>query len=252
MGVDYVYGRVESSSGALWVVGDDPDLFDYFLPEKWRKTPRSSLSTSDRVFETRTKDDIHLVWRVSRVGQRPPADAPAEAGRHGYNSPFEEVALALELNEKGVEATYPRAIYMSSHKPGSHGRPADSSRHLSHRELLTPDEHPVLSPEHEYIVIWGYWNGPDELLAAHDEDYYHPIDAGRACDEGLIGATVCEDLLRATEDRLRQAGLEPLSLKADHLLLSVGAAGRLVRDADGLPRVRLCSFDLLRRCDQSR
>lgn len=251
MGVDYVYGRVESSSGALWVVGDDPDLFDYFLPEKWRKTPRSSLSASGRVFETRTKDDIHLVWRVSRVGERPPADAPAEAGRHGYNSPFEEVALALELNEKGLGATYPRAIYMSSHKPEAPRWPADSSRHLSHRDLLTPDEHPVLSPEHEYIVLWGYWNGPDELLAAHDEDYYRPIDARRACDEGLTGATVCEDLLRATRDRLGQAGVEPLWLRADHLLLSVGAAGRLVRDADGLPRVRLCSFDLLRRCEPS-
>ena len=34
MGVDYVYGEVESTGGALWVVGRDPVLFDYFLPEK--------------------------------------------------------------------------------------------------------------------------------------------------------------------------------------------------------------------------
>ncbi len=41
MGVDYVYGQVESTGGALWVVGRDPMLFDYFLPEKWRRTPRT-------------------------------------------------------------------------------------------------------------------------------------------------------------------------------------------------------------------
>ena len=30
MGVDYVCGQVESTGGALWVVGRDPMLFDYF------------------------------------------------------------------------------------------------------------------------------------------------------------------------------------------------------------------------------
>jgi hypothetical protein len=30
MGVDYIYGRAESTGGILWVVGKDPDLFNYF------------------------------------------------------------------------------------------------------------------------------------------------------------------------------------------------------------------------------
>ncbi|MCY3020985.1 MAG: hypothetical protein NTW87_18365, partial [Planctomycetota bacterium] len=37
-GHDYVYGHAESTGGGLWVVGKDPGLFDYFLPERWRKT----------------------------------------------------------------------------------------------------------------------------------------------------------------------------------------------------------------------
>ena len=74
MGVDYVYGQVESTGGSLWVVGRDPMLFDYFLPEKWRRTPRTKISASQQVYETVTKDNIHLVWRVSRVGQIPDAD----------------------------------------------------------------------------------------------------------------------------------------------------------------------------------
>ncbi len=247
MGVDYVYGRVESSAGALWTVGDDPVLFDYFLPEKWRRTPRTSLSGSGRVFETRTKDDIHLVWRVSRVGQDLPSDAPARARAHGYNSPFEEVALALKLTERGIETTYPRAVYMSGHKPEPHGRPPDVSRHRGHEHLHTPDGHPILSSDHEYMVLWGYWNGPDELLAAHDEDYYRPVDAARAAEEGLVPRALCRDLMDAAKERLARAGVEALWLKPDHLLLSVDPGGRLVMDAGGLPRVRICSFDLLAR-----
>ena len=120
MGVDYVYGQVESTGGSLWVVGRDPMLFDYFLPEKWRRTPRTRLSASQQVYETVTKDNVHLVWRVSRVGQRPDADPFVRRERrilaHGYNSPFEEVAIAMDLSRKGIETTYPRAIYMTGHR----------------------------------------------------------------------------------------------------------------------------------------
>lgn len=245
MGVDYVYGRVESSAGALWVVGDDPVLFDYFLPEKWRKTPRSSLSDGKRVYETTTKDDIHLVWRISRVGQRPTEEAPDEARRHGYNSPFEEVSLALELNRRGIETTYPRAIYMSRHRPDAREQPADMSRYETHEHLVTPDGHVILSPDHGYIVLWGYWNGPDELLAVHDEDYYRPIDTRRACEEGLVAEETCSDLLRNEKQRLQGVGVQAPGLKADHLLLSVDRTGRIVKGADGLPMARLCSYDLL-------
>lgn len=251
MGVDYVFGRVESSTGALWVVGDDPVLFDYFLPAKWRRTPRSSLSESGRVYETTTKDAVHLVWRRSRVGQRPPPDAPLKARRHGYNSPFEEVSIALELSRRGVEATYPRAIYMSSHQPENVGPPADGSRYETHADRLTPSEHPILSPDHHYIILWGYWNGPDELLAAHDNEYYRPINARVACEENRITPGSLDNLLADAGDRMARAGIEALRLRADHLLLSIDTTGRIVTDDRGLPRARICSFDLLRPTGQS-
>ncbi|MEF9438335.1 MAG: hypothetical protein L0922_06215, partial [Candidatus Mariimomonas ferrooxydans] len=37
-GVPYMYGHAESTGGHLWVVGKNARLFDYFLPERWRKT----------------------------------------------------------------------------------------------------------------------------------------------------------------------------------------------------------------------
>ncbi|MBS3761786.1 MAG: hypothetical protein KGZ25_00660, partial [Planctomycetes bacterium] len=74
MDVDYVFGPVESTGGALWVVGNDPELSDYFLPERWRESPKTNLSSSGNTYETTTKDDIHLVCRVSKVGTIPPTN----------------------------------------------------------------------------------------------------------------------------------------------------------------------------------
>jgi len=250
MGVDYVYGRVETSAGALWVVGDDPGLFDYFLPEKWRKTSRKRLSSSGRTYETVTKDNIHLVWRRSRVGHAADVDLPfggeGTERIHGYNSPFEEVAISLHLLDSGIETTYPRAVYMSGHRLSPAGRPADLTRYASHEAILMPDGHPVLSSHHDYIVLWGYWNGPDELLATHDRDYYRPVDARQARDEGIITEELCARLLELTRQRLARAGVEAPGLTGDHILLSLDPTGHLAIDPEGLPRARICSFDLLR------
>jgi hypothetical protein len=211
---------------------------------------RTSLSSANRVYETTTKDDIHLVWRISRVGQVAHAvgatGGPNSTQTFGYNSPFEEVALCLELNRRGVETTYPRAIYMSGHRSASDTLPPDTSRYESHEALLTPEGHPVLSSDHEYMVLWGYWNGPDELLAQKDIDYYRPINVQEAVDRGAVTRQTCERVLQATRQRLVGAGIEAPRPEADHILLSIDAAGRLVTGHDGLPRARLCTFDLLR------
>jgi len=250
MGVDYVYGRVETSAGALWVVGDDPGLFDYFLPEKWRKTPRRGLSDSSRTYETLTKDNIHLVWRHSRVGHVAQVGPLVRDGElrqvYGYNSPFEEVAISLHLLDRGVETTYPRAVYMSGHMLSPAEGPADLSRYRSHESILMPDGHPILSSHHDYIVLWGYWNGPDELLATHDKDYYRPVDAQQARKEGIITEGLSAHLLESTQQRLARAGVDAAGLAGDHILLSIDLTGHLAMDPEGLPRARICSFDLLR------
>ena len=89
MDVDYVFGVAESTGGRLWVVGKDPLLFDYFLPERWEHTSRTRLSATDEVYETVTKDNIHIVWKLSHVGEHPDVDPfkPEERRilEHGYN-----------------------------------------------------------------------------------------------------------------------------------------------------------------------
>jgi len=250
LGVDYIYGRAESTGGALWVVGRDPDLFNYFLPERWRRTPKKSLSARDGVFRTRTKDNIRLVWRISRMGdsvQLKHGAAEEEAVRHGFNSPFEEFAAALHLSDHGVKTIYPRAIYRTGSRRAPPGPGADSRRYSALSDLCSPDGEPALRPDCDYITIWGFWNGPDELLASHDGTFFNSFNAKHACAEGLISSPVMEELLAAKAAKLAACGLEDLNLKPDHLLISFNSEGQLVRDAAGKPEVRLCNFELVRR-----
>jgi hypothetical protein len=250
MGVDYVYGLVESTGGVLWVVGRDPVLFDYFLPEKWRRTPRTKISASQPVFETVTKDNVHLVWRVSRVGQIPDADPFVRREKrileYGYNSPFEEIAIAMRLARQGIETTYPRAIYMTGHRSTVTSSLVDNSRYDSHADLVTLDGHPILSRLHEYVSIWGYWNGPDDALAAKDEVVYKGIDALSAYREGRLTQRQYMRMVRTAKRRLATAGVEDLSLRGNHLLLSVDRDQKLAVDKKQMPLFRICNFELLK------
>lgn len=251
LGVDYIFGHAESTGGLLWVVGKDPDLFNYFLPERWRRTPKESLSTTGQVFKTRTKDDINLVWRVSHIGDRPGrADGGKRAqaiSAHGYNSPFEEFTSALALARTGVRTIYPRAIYMTGHKAGAGRSIADHRRYETFASLRTPDGQPAVSKDHEYITVWGFWNGPDEVLAVRDGPYYRGINAEQACREKLISEVTLTELLKRARNRLRRAGFEDLNLKADHLLISFKPDNQMVTDTFGKPDFRLCNFELVRR-----
>ena len=248
--VAYIFGHTESTKGLLWVVGKDAGLFEYFLPEKWRNTPRIKLSNSRAVYHTLTKDNIHLAWVVSRMGEQPDMDPFKRDEKtsidYGFNSPFEEVALALDLNRKGIPTVYPRAIYMTGSKSQILDHYKDDRRYERYRDLQTFDGEPILRRDHDYITIWGYWNGPDEMLASKDGDYYKGMDALRAYRKGILSETDYVSLMQNTTMRLKEAGIEDLNLRGTHLLLSLDSSGRLVLDDRGAPEVRICNFELLR------
>ncbi len=251
LGVDYIYGRVESVKGRLWVVGKDPVLYDYFLPERWRHFPKTKISVYGEMYHTITKDGVHLVLQASRVGQQPDLDPFREDEQkiqaHGYNSPFEVVSLALDLNLRGVACIYPRAIYMSETEAGISSTVFDGSRYHSNEGITTPDGEPILKPNRDYIVIWGYWNGPDEKLADQDGDYYEGIDALRAYKENLIDKDLYFNLLRRTKEKLASLGVEDLNLRGNHVMVSKDSRGRLVQDDHGFPELRLCNFEFLKK-----
>ncbi len=250
MGVEYIYGRVESTKGRLWVVGKDPWLFDYFLPERWQQTPRTKISAHRDFYYTVTKDNIHLVWKVSKVGLQPDLDPFKNDERkileHGYNSPFEEFSLAVKIGKKGIPTIYPRAIYMSGNKTQIPKNLFDKSRYETHKNFKTPDRTQILNRNHDYILIWGYWNGPDDKLADKDGDYYEGIDTLRAYREGIITREEYFSLMRSAKRKMLKVGVEDLYLKGSHILISLDSEGSLVKDRYGKPEIRICNFEYLK------
>ena len=253
LGVDYVYGYSESTRGQLWVVGRDPALFDYFLPERWRRTPRQQLSRTNQVFHTTTKDHIQLVWKVSRVWEIPDIEPSTERGMrivmHGYNSPFEEFALALELGRKGLPTVYPRAIYRTGQEAVPSAYNIDSRRYESHQAFLTPDGTPALSLDHNYITVWGYWNGLDDLLARKDADYCKGLNLRQALEKQFITELELRQLMERAQKELFAVGYEDLNPEGAHWLLSITSQGEWIRDEKGNLALRMCNFGLVRRVE---
>jgi hypothetical protein len=247
--VPYIFGYAESTGGRMWVVGRNARLYDYFLPERWRKTPSLSLSDTNEVFYTVTKDNIHLVWKTSRVGEIPTdaeygPDEIEKIRRYGINSPFEEFAISQELNELGIHAVYVRAIYMTGSLKVEIS--IDSRKYQSHKEVVDIDGSPVLAPEHNYITIRGYYNGPDEWVSKHEEtSLLSPMDLARAARRKIIDEAQCRMYLERVKERLRTAGFDGSLLKAHDLLLALDSKGRIMNDATGEPDVIICNFETI-------
>ena len=247
LGVPYLYGHAESTGGRLWVVGKNAHLFDYFLPERWRKTPSLRLSETKEVFYTITKDNIHLVWETSRVGEIPVGDEEGsrdpKVRQYGINSPFEEFAIAHTLNRLGIPTVYVRAIYMT----GSMKIEAstDLRKYESHKDLLDPEGDPVLQENHNYITIRGYYNGPDQWVAEHSDALYIPVDMSKALYRGIIDEAECRRFLDDVKKRLKDCGFDGSSLKANDLLLAVDDEGKILKNSSGEPMVIICNFELI-------
>jgi hypothetical protein len=237
-GVDYLYGH-SPDGGRLWVLGDDPELLDFFMPERWRRTPRVKLSVANEVYRTRTRDNVLVVYRRSRVGTRPRVDPLLGRGlairEHGYNSPFEEVAIAERLREMGVATTIPRAVFRTAHRSTTSRYLKDDSRFGDHRDVLTPppESETVLTPDHDYYTIWDDYRGglPHEAGAV--------IDLERAVEDGLFSLDQRDGVLTRTLRRLHGIGLHAGGLDPSELVLLPGSDGSPRRSADGSYEVRM-------------
>ena len=134
------------------------------------------------------------------------------------------------------------------------GRQRDSERRFltngvtpRWRTCALPTASRSVRREYDYITIWGFWNGPDELLAAQDGIFYRAVNVKRAVTDKLIPRQTMMELMQRMSRRLADCGFEDLNLKPDHLLISFDAAQKLVLDTLGKPELRLCNFELIRR-----
>ena len=249
MGVPYVHGHVESTGGLLWVVGCNPRLFDYFLPERWRKTPCQPYSGTHDVFYTVSKDNIHIVWKTSRVGENPASLLKRRHKRNvdgrSINCPFEEIAIAHHLSSLGILTVYARAIYMTG--SAKNEASADNNHYLLHQDITALDNYPILREFHDYITIWGYYNGSDSWVAAQDGTLCTPYDLERAAREGLLSGKESIRLLDNTVAALDDVGYDGSLLELNDILITIGPQGNITLDAETNPETRICSFELIRK-----
>jgi hypothetical protein len=249
LGVDYVHGRAESTGGMLWVVGSEPDLFDYFLPERWRTTPQIRLLDDHETHFTTSKDNIRFVWKVSRVGEPPEVAAFGVEGfrvlAHGFNSPFEEVAVAWWLGRRGIPTILPRAIYRTGHRSELDESLFDLSRYKTLSGFRTSDGGPALDTRRNYITVWDYWNGAEPVEADGDTPVARSVNAAQATERGLLDRSESLDLVAEFEERLSREGVEVFRFLLEHILLSIDEDRRLARDEKGRLISCLCNFQYL-------
>ncbi|MGD0946045.1 MAG: hypothetical protein ABSA52_01335 [Candidatus Binatia bacterium] len=236
-GVDYLFGTT-ADDGKLWVVGHVPELFDYFLPDRWRRTPRAKLSLATEVYHTRTRDGIHLVYRRSRVDIPPRVD-PLLAGsaairEHGYNSPFEEVAIAEQLRPAGVSTIYPRAIYRTGHRSSRIAHRRDLRRFITHAHLMTPENasEPILNPDYDYYTIWGYFRGIDAQMV-YSQGTGGVTELEQVYDDGLLAKQQYDDVVGLVQRRLQAVGFNVDEMEPYEFAVRVDADGRLHRGDEG-------------------
>jgi len=248
-GVPYIHGHVESTGGRLWVVGRNARLFDYFLPERWRRTTNWKLSDHNEVYYTLTKDNVHIVWKESRVGEGPDAGGKdrhvREIEEYGFNSPFEEAAIAGELGERGIPTVYMRAIYMTGSAKVEQS--VDLRRFRSHEGLRCPDGSAVLREDRNYITVRGYFNGTDTWVASRQGQLCRPVDLQKALEKGLLPHGQVEALYDAVLERMHAAGFDGRLLDLTDLLAALDPDGEFITGTDGMPQVRICNFELVRR-----
>ena len=251
MNVDYLYGATPNG-GRIWVVGNDPELFDYFVPDRWRRTPRLKLSSINELYRTRTRDNIHVVYRQSRVGEQPHVDPAYEPGKsimaYGFNSPFEEVRIAQALRDRGVRTVYPRAIYRTAHESVRAHYLIDPRRYESHASLRNPDDpaQSILISGHDHYTIWGQWRGIDvvaEYRHAHGDT---ATDMPQAYEDGLLSAEDYGRLTDTTHARMMALGFTDAAVQhLQFLLVRAPGGDGFCRDASGDLQVIFC-VDALR------
>jgi hypothetical protein len=121
----------------------------------------------------------------------------------------------------------------------------DRRKYESHKAILDSDGNPILSEDHNYITIRGYYNGPDEWVSKHEGELLTPVDLNKAVRKKIISDAQCGLLLEKVIARLRKAGYDGSLLKPNDLLIAIDSQGAIMKDESGEPDAIICNFEVL-------
>lgn len=242
LGLDYVHGPVESTGGHLWVVGNNPRLFDFFLPERWRKTALWRLANDTELSYTITKDGVHLLWAPSRVGEVGPR-GPEDQIRH-FSSPFETFATLRALSRAGVPVVAPRAIYQT----GTAKTEPCEDPHAYERmdDCRLADGSPILRSDRHYLMIFGFYAWVRDIgIPSSIPPIPRPVGLVSAHDRGLVSVREVKSSVEFVSELVAGAGYDASVIAADDLLLALDQNDQIALAGMGLPAARLHDAELI-------
>jgi len=135
-----------------------------------------------------------------------------------------------------------RAIYMTRSR-GTNAS-TDRRRYESLRSSSGPAA-PVLREDCDYIMLRGYYNGPDEWVAARRGALLKPLDVRMAVQKGVLTAAQATDLMADVRRKMRDAGFDGSLLDWNDLLLALGEEGAPIQRPDGSLDVRVSNLELV-------
>jgi len=242
LGLAYVHGRVESTGGHLWVVGHNPRLFDFFLPERWRKTALWRLADDTEISYTITKDGVHLLWTPSRVGEAGTLDAKGRM--RGYLSPFETFSTLRALSRAGVPVVAPRAIYCTG--TAKTEASVDNSAYARMETSVLDDGSKILRSDRNYLMIFGFYSWVRDIgIPSYIPPVPRPVGLVNSYERGLVSTRELRAAVEFVRDRIAAAGYDGTAVTAGDLLVALDDSDAVVLAGPGLPAARLHDAELV-------
>jgi hypothetical protein len=169
----------------------------------------------------------------------------------GFNSPFEEFALAWWLGRRGLPVTVPCAIYRTGSQSQLPESLFDRSRFRSHTAFRAIDGSPILEPLRNYITVWDFWGRSEDDAENATMAVARSVNLEQALTRGLLTQDAADAVLDDFTGRLERLGVEVLRLQPNHILLSLADDAVLATDEEGQLDACLCNFEFLRLPDDS-
>lgn len=248
LGVDYTPVQT-ADGGALYMTDFGLPFREHLEPVNWYAhgwfdVHRVRLDGTSVIYRIPTRPvrglSLPLVARFNRVGETVPLNREIlYAYPHAeFNSPFEEIAMAMRLRRPQPDATRTRIL---TKRPLAIFAPAGRLQlwQTGRRDYvfdIRQSRHPEAPIDilQLYVILYGWVRGTSALEA--------PATLGSV---GEDAEAFINGMMELAARDLRERGLQMIDLKPQHLVLRFNSTGKLVRHADGDPAYVLVDYELV-------
>lgn len=250
IGVEYVRLKMDDG-GDMYLSRFGLPFWKQLAPENWYAADwfverRIRLVGTSTIYRVPTKPvegiSLDLVVRFSRVGQELPLDPRilSEHPQAEFNSPFEELALVMQLRATHIGGSCPRlftkkplAIYVPSERLQEWQTGRLESK-MANKKARHPEVR--LDTLRLYILLYGWIEGVNAVEAAHRLGM--TADSARVFLAETTRHVICD---------LEKHGFRMVDMKPEHIIVRTRKDGSLLRYHGGNLAYALVDYELLER-----